>query len=126
MAKAIISNKIYLDNPGPEKTKEIIKKLTYRITGKFNPTSKMALVETIRSYKSLPNGILSIPQTRLDLIPEGYEIVDRRTLHEVPFPLAQYPLREAQQPVYDAVTDSCFINALVGWGSLSLALLLSN
>ena len=126
MPKAVITNRIYLDNPGPEITKEITKALTYRIAAKFNPSSKMAAVETIKSYSVLPNGILSIPQARIDLIPKDYEIVDKRILNEVPFPTPKYGLREAQQPVYDEVSDTCFINALVGWGSLSLALPLSN
>jgi superfamily II DNA or RNA helicase len=120
--KAVITNRIYLDNPGPEITKEITKALTYRIAAKFNPSSKMAAVETIKSYSVLPNGILSIPQARTDLIPKDYEIVDKRVLHEVPFPTPKYALREAQQPVYDEVSDTCFINALVGWGKTFTAL----
>lgn len=122
MPKAVISNRIYLDNPGPEITKNIIKALTYKIVGKYNTINKMAAIEIIKNYKALPNGIISMPQTRVDLIPEGYEIVDKRTTNEVPFPTPKYPLREAQQPVYDEVVDTCFINALVGWGKTFTAL----
>ena len=67
MAKAIISNRIYLDNPGIEHTKHVIKSLTYKIH-KDTGSKKFASVETIKNYKSLIKGILSIPQGRTDLI----------------------------------------------------------
>ena len=121
MAKAIISNRIYLDDPGSELTKTITNTLTYKIkkdTGNKNFTS----IETIRNYKILAKGVLSIPQGRQDLIPEGYEIVDKRVLVPVPFPNPKFPLREDQVEVYDKVSDTVFINALVGWGKTFTAL----
>jgi superfamily II DNA or RNA helicase len=121
MAKAIISNKIYLDNPGVEETKQIIKTLTYKIH-KDTGSKQFSTVETIRNYKILPKGILSIPQGRLDLIPKGYEIVDKRILVPAPFPEPKFALRESQQVIYDQITDTCFINALVGWGKTFTAL----
>ena len=121
MPKAVISNRIYLDNPGEEVTKKITKELTYKYT-KFGGTKTAANVETIRNYKILPKGIISIPQCREDLIPEGYEVVDKRIIEEVPFPEPKFPLREAQIPVYEEANGTCFINALPGWGSLCLAL----
>jgi superfamily II DNA or RNA helicase len=63
-----------------------------------------------------------MPQGRVDLIPEGYEIVDKRVLVPVPFPTPKYALREDQLAVYDQVEDTCFINALVGWGKTFTAL----
>lgn len=123
--KAIISNRIYLDDPGTEKTKEIAKALTYKIK-KDTGNPKFSSVETIKSYKVLPRGILSIPQGRQDLIPEGYEIVDKRLLNPVPFPDPKFELRPSQQPVYDSVNDTVFINALVGWGKTFTALHLAH
>lgn len=124
MPKAIISNRIYMDSPGVEKTKEIIGVLTYKF--KKNTGSKQfAAVETLKNYKTLVNGILSLPQTRTDLIPPDYEIIDKRILVPVPFPDTKFELRDSQQPVYDAVTDTCFINALVGWGKTVCALFLA-
>lgn len=123
--KAIISNRIYLENPGVEKTKEIIKALTYKI--KTDTSNKaFARIETIKNYKILAKGILSIPQGRIDLIPEGYEIVDKRTVISVPFPDPKYPLREAQLPVYEEINDTAFVNALVGWGKTFTALHLAH
>ena len=121
MAKAIISNRIYLDNPGVEETKRIIKTLTYKIH-KDTGSKQFSTVETIRNYKILPRNILSIPQGRLDLIPSGYEIVDKRTQITAPFPDPKFALRDTQQVVYDEITDTCFINALVGWGKTFTAL----
>jgi hypothetical protein len=74
------------------------------------------MFDIIKNYKVLPKGIMSIPIGREDLIPEGYEIVDKRIEHDMPFPNPKLDLRESQQPIYDQVEGSCFINALVGWG----------
>lgn len=125
MPKAIISNRIYMDSPGVEKTKEIIGVLTYKF--KKNTGSKQfATVETLKNYKTLVNGILSLPQGRQDLIPEHYEIVDKRITVPVPFPDPKFPLRDSQQPVYDEINDTVFINALVGWGKTFTALHLAH
>lgn len=121
MAKAIISNRIYMDNPGVEHTKHVIKSLTYKIH-KDTGSKKFASIETIKNYKSLIKGILSIPQGRLDLVPEGYEIVDKRVLVPVPFPDPKFALYDDQQTIYDQVSDTVFINALPGWGKTFTAL----
>ena len=121
MPKAVISNRIYLDNPGVEETKQIIKTLTYKIH-KDTGSKQFSTVETIKNYKVLPKGILSIPQGRQDLIPKGYEIIDKRTQVPAPFPEPKFALRDTQQVVYDEITDTCFINALVGWGKTFTAL----
>ncbi len=83
------------------------------------------MFDIVKNYKMLPRGIMSIPVGREDLIPAGHEIIDKRSLHELPFPNARFPLRDGQQEVYDTVDGSCFINALVGWGR-RFALPLSN
>jgi superfamily II DNA or RNA helicase len=121
VAKAIISNRIYLDNPGVQETKQIIKTLTYKIH-KDTGSKQFSTVETIKNYKILPKNILSIPQGRLDLIPSSYEIVDKRIQIPAPFPNPKFALRDTQQVVYDEITDTCFINALVGWGKTFTAL----
>ena len=113
--KAIISNRIYMDNPGSAASKFIMNSLTYKIQ-KNTGSKKFISVETIKNYKSFTGGILSVPQGRTDLIPEGYTIVDKRVTNPVPFPTAKYNLRPDQLEIYNQVTDTCFINALVGWG----------
>lgn len=124
MAKAIISNKIYLDTT-PEIASVIAKALTYKIKKNIPGMSVFGQFEIIKNYKMLPKGVMTIPVGRLDLIPAEYEIIDRRILNELPFPTPKLKLREGQQVVYDEVDDSCFINAMVGWGRC-FALSLSN
>lgn len=128
MPKAIISNRIYLDKPTDDQLKTITDALTYRIevdtfqrlpSGKLNPKKKL---EFLRTYTLLPKGIVTLPQGRLDLIPEGYEVVDRRLRVDVPFPTPKFQLRESQIEVYNSVEDSSFINAKVGWGKTFTAL----
>jgi len=121
VAKAVISNRIYLDNPGVEHTKHVIKSLTYKIH-KDTGSKKFASIETIKNYKSLIKGILSIPQGRTDLIPQDYEIIDKRVLVPAPFPIPKFELYEDQQTIYDEVDGTCFINALPGWGKTFTAL----
>lgn len=110
-----------MDNPGVEHTKQVIKALTYKIH-KDTGSKKFQSVETIKNYKSLIKGILSIPQGRMDLVPEGYKIVDKRILNPVPFPDPKFELYEDQQTIYDQVNDTAFINALPGWGKTFTAL----
>ena len=117
MTKAVINNRIYLTDPGKERADAIRKALTYKIE-RDTGSKKFSTVETIRNYKVLAGGILSIPQGRFDLIPEGYEIVDKRVLAPAPFPDPVHELFPEQKEVYDQINDTCFINALVGWGSL--------
>lgn len=128
MAKAVISNRIYLDGLTDFQLKNITELLTYRIeekgferqrNGKLNPTKK---INYLKNYKLLPRGIISIPAGRSDLIPSTHEVVDKRVVEDVPFPNPRFPLRESQVEVYNAVTDTCFINAKVGWGKTFTAL----
>ena len=123
MTKAIISNRIYLSMPedGFDKIKEA---LTYKIevVGGTRAGKTVKSIEIIRNYKLLPRNIISIPQGREDLIPEGYEIVDKRVKVPMPFPDPLKPLRPEQEKVFDNVNESCFINALVGWGKTFTAL----
>lgn len=122
MNKAIISNRIYLNAP-PEGFDAIKKALTYKIEQKgAGRGGKHTLIEVIRNYKILPKNILSIPQGRTDLIPEGYEIIDKRVVHDMPFPDPLIPLRPEQKVIYDEFNESGFLNALVGWGKTFTAL----
>jgi superfamily II DNA or RNA helicase len=114
-----------MDSPGTEHTKTIMKALTYKIK-KDVGNKQFQAIETIKNYKILTKGIISIPQGRTDLIPEGYEIVDKRVNEEVPFPSPKFPLRPEQQVVYDEIEDTVFINALVGWGKTFTALHLAH
>ena len=120
--KAVVSNRIYFRPPSDSYTKNLMRLLTYRIEGKVSSHNKIKPIEIIKNYRLLPNGVVSIPQGRFDLIPQGYDIEDRRVSVPVPYPIAKLPLREAQVEVFREVEDTCFINALVGWGKTFTAL----
>lgn len=111
--KVIISNRIYFK---PDDLKEVIKSLTYRIESKSGQKGKFKNIEIIKNYKILPQDLVSVPQGRRDLIPPDSLVIDKRVTNPVPFPKPRHELRPGQQVIYDQVNDSCFINALVGWG----------
>jgi hypothetical protein len=113
-----------MDDPGLEHSKKVIKELTYKIK-KDTGSKQFFAIETIKNYKVLPKGIITVPQGRADLIPEGYDLIDKRTLVPVPFPEPKFPLRDDQKVIYDQVHDSVFINALPGWGKTFTALYLA-
>ena len=120
--KAVISNRIYLNKP-PEGFDDIKNALTYKIQHKgAGRGGKHTVIEVIKNYKILPRDIISIPQGRTDLIPEGYEILDKRVTVDMPFPNPRVPPRSEQQLVLDELTDTCIINAPVGWGKSYCAL----
>jgi superfamily II DNA or RNA helicase len=121
MPKAILSNRIYLD-VDKELADRLTKELTYKIRKNIPGATHFTQFDIIKNYKVVKSGIMSIPIGRLDLIPEHYEIVDKRILYEVPFPDPKFELLPGQQLIFDEVDDSCFINALVGWGKTFTAL----
>lgn len=120
MGKALITNRIYLEGLTKTQYDAIVDTLTYKLPKAFNPNAnkynRSIPVEVIRNYKLLPKGILAIPQTREDLIPEGFEIIDRRIDTQVEFPEPIYDLYDNQKVIYDQVDGNCIINAVPGWG----------
>ena len=121
MPKAIISNRIYLDVT-PELQYTLVKALTYKIKKNIPGATHFSQFEIIKNYRLIGKTVISIPVGRLDLIPPDFEIIDKRTVHEVPFPNPKLEMLPAQHIVYDAVDDTCFINAMVGWGKTFCAL----
>lgn len=126
MGKALITNKIYLEGLNDTYLDKIASELTYKIPKPFNPNasrfSKSLPVEIIKNYRLLPNNIVAIPQTREDLIPEDYEIIDKRVQKLCEFPAPRYPLYDNQKVIYDKVYDNVIINASPGWGKTFTAL----
>jgi superfamily II DNA or RNA helicase len=109
--KAVLSNRIYLECT-PQYKEEVSKELTYVIKPQ-NPNDPPQVIKNMQRVRS---NLVTIPSGREDLIPKDYEIVDKRTIKPVEFPKFKYDLRESQQEVYDALNDSCIINAWVSWG----------
>lgn len=120
MAKAVISNRIFLDVTDALK-KELYTKLTYKIPPKYPG----AIPTVVRTMGLVNKTTASLPSGRLDLIPEDYEVIDRRVQIPVVWPEPKYDLRDSQKVVFDAVNDGAIINAPVSWGKC-LALYLSN
>ena len=109
--KAVISHRIYMDCDD-RLQEQIDKELTYTIPA-HNPLDPP---EVIKNMGIIRNGLISLPIGRTDLIPEHYEIVDRRVNKPVDFPEFKFELRESQKKVYDEIEDNSIINAWVSWG----------
>jgi Type III restriction enzyme, res subunit/LAGLIDADG-like domain len=110
MPKCVISNRIYIE-ANPSLSQKLREELTYQI-----PTYGDGPPLTLHNFSTFRPGILTLPSGRTDLIPENYEIVDKRIRVPVVFPDFNGTLRESQQQIHDVVDDNCMINAKVGWG----------
>ena len=109
--KAVLSHRVYLESDA--KLQNFIdKELTYSIPS-YNSE---APPQVIKNMAIIRPGLISIPIGRQDLIPDNYEIVDKRVLAPVEFPEFRGVLRASQQEIYDEVDDNCVINAKVSWG----------
>lgn len=109
--KAVISNRIYLECTR-EYREVLSKELTYTIPAQ-NPNDPPQVIKNLQRVRE---NLVTIPIGRMDLIPDDYEIVDKRIEMPVEFPEFKFPLRESQQAVYDELDDNCIINAWVSWG----------
>ena len=119
--KAVLSNRIYIECSN-EYQEYLDNKLTYSIPPR-RPTDPPIIIKNMGVVRA---GLVTLPIGRTDLIPEDYEIVDKRV--EVPIePLDfKFDLRDSQQSVYDEVEGSCIINAWVSWGKTFTALAIAN
>ena len=117
--KAVLSHRIYLEVDAQLKRK-IQETLTYRI-----PTYGDGPPMIVQNFSMFRANVISFPIGRTDLIPEGYQIVEKRTFAPTEFPEFKFELRESQQEIHDAADDNCLINAKVGWGKTFMALALA-
>ena len=106
----------------PHTQKKIDDELTYSIPS-FRFSDPPFIIKNMALIKQ---GLVAIPIGRQDLIPNDYEIVDKRTEKPVKFPEFTFDLRESQQLVYDEVEDSAIINAWVSWGKTFTALAIAS
>ena len=109
--KAVISNRIYLEVTDEYKD-FLSKELTYTIPS-YNPTDPPLVIKNMSRIKS---GLVSIPVGRTDLIPQDYEVIDKREVIKADFPTFKFDLRDSQKAVYDELNDNAIINAWVSWG----------
>ena len=119
--KAVLSNRIYLECTN-EYQSFLDEELTYSIPPR-RPTDPPIIIKNMGIIRA---GLVTLPIGRTDLIPDDYEIKDKR--NDLPIePLDfKFTLRDSQQSVYDEVQDSCIINAWVSWGKTFTALAIAN
>lgn len=117
MAKAVLTNRIFLE-VNPELQSHLLRALTYKIP-QYRDDLPPKIITNARIIKE---GLMSIPSGRIDLIPEDYEIINRRVLDFVDFPPFLGELRQNQSAVHDHVASDCFINANTSWGKTFTAL----
>lgn len=117
MKKAVLSNRIFM-NASPELTTKLDKILTYVVPGR-GPMSPPKVVKLLHRVKS---GLISIPIGAIGLVPDDYEIVEKRVEILEDFPEFKPTLRDSQADILEAVNDNCMINAKVGWGKTFTAL----
>ena len=109
--KAVISNRIYMEVT--KEYKEILnKELTYMIPT-YNPNDPPLIIKNMARIRT---DLVTIPVGRTDLIPEDYEIVDKRITVPAELPPFRGELRQSQADVHDDIEDNAIINAQVSWG----------
>ena len=115
--KAILSNRIYMSADAKQQ-KLIDRELTYAIPT-YNPMEPPTIIKNMGRISSK---LITVPTGRMDLVPDDYEIIDKRTLVPVEFPKFKFDLRDSQAKVHDSIQDSAIINAFVSWGKTFTAI----
>jgi len=115
--KAILSNRIYMSADAKQQ-KLIDQELTYTIPT-YNPMEPPTIIKNMGRISSK---LITVPTGRMDLVPDDYEIIDKRTLVPVEFPKFKFDLRDSQAKVHDSIQDSAIINAFVSWGKTFTAI----
>ena len=115
--KAVLSNRIYI-----QVTPELFQNFDEVLTYVIKPYNDNDPPFVIKNMGLIRDDLVTLPSGRLDLIPENFEISDKRVLKPVVFPERKFDLYPSQQEVYDQVNDSCIINASVSWGKTFTAL----
>lgn len=115
--KAVIANRIYLDADD-----DLMTRLSLELTYKVPNRQKGKPPEVIKTFNRVGKNMCSIPSGRTDLIPKGYEVIDKRVLVPAKFPEFKATLRESQQYVYDNLDDCALVNAAPSWGKTFTAI----
>lgn len=118
--KAVLSNRIYL-NRTPELNTKLVENLLYVLPPKQPNLPPEEECDVTRINKD----IVTIPIGRQDLIPEEFEIIDKRVYKPVIFPKFKFTLYEEQQKLFDEINDSCIIKANPSFGKTFTAIALA-
>ena len=109
--KAVLSNRIYM-----EVTRELKEAINSELTYTIPSYSPVDPPLVIKNMQRINTNLISIPIGRTDLIPDEYEVVDKRTKIPVDLPEFKFDLRQSQKDVFNAIEDNSIINAWVSWG----------
>jgi len=119
--KAVLRNRIFMEVDASLQSK-LDEELTYAIPPR-NPLDPPFIIKNMGIVRK---GLVTLPIGRTDLIPEDYEIIDKRVDSPIEGFDFKFTLRPSQQSVYDDVNDSCIVNAWVSWGKTFTALAIAN
>jgi len=120
MNKAVLSNRIFMN-----RTQELHDAFDAELTYHLPSTRPGVPGETVNDVTRINKNILTIPIGRQDLIPEDYEIVDKRILAPTTFPEFRFELREDQVEIYDMCDDNTLIQANPSWGKTFMGIALA-
>ena len=79
--KAVLSNRIYM-----EVTKDLHNSIEKELTYTIPPRMPQDPPQVFKTIKYIRDDLISIPMGRLDLIPDDFEIGDKRVSVETSFP----------------------------------------
>lgn len=117
---AVLSDRIYASY-NEDFVLNLRKELNYVFPGP-NPKND----QPIRYYDVIKiKDILSIPIGRIDLIPDDYEIIDKRIEIPKDYGNFKYELRPNQQDLCNIIADSCVVKAHTGYGKSVLGIYLA-
>ncbi len=115
--KAVFSNRIQIEG-----SNDLLSAMELELTYSLPPRMPQDPPMIIKTIRPLRDGLVSIPMGRLDLVPDDYEIIDKRIKMPVDFPEFKFTLRHSQKVTVDEVDDCAIINAWVSWGKTVAAL----
>jgi len=115
--KAVISNRIYL-SVTPELEMALEKSLTYVLPLRHKEVVPVVICDVV----TIRPGLISIPSGRQDLIPSGYEIIDKRVSAPIEFCQPKISLRVSQQQVVDEWESSGLLHANTSFGKTFTAI----
>ena len=119
--KAVLSNRIFIEVTEAYQAK-LDEELTYSIPPR-RPTDPPIIIKNMGIIRA---GLVTLPIGRTDLIPDDYEIIDKRNDIPIEGFDFKFTLRDSQQSVYDDIQGSAIINAWVSWGKTFTALAIAN
>ena len=96
--KAVYSNRIQIEG-----NNTLLSAMELELTYSLPPRMPQDPPMIIKTIRPLREGLVSIPMGRVDLVPDDYEIIDKRIKMPVDFPDFKFILRESQKMIKNDV-----------------------